>query len=505
MDLSPANVSKKFIGVWQSSDQAGKQVVRGSFIIFFQRFLIKIFYFVRTVILARLLFPDDFGLFGLATLVMAIPDTLSQHGMATAIIQRKEQSREENKSYLDVVWTVNLIRNIILASFLYFIAAPFGAEFFHNPNVIPLARAMAIIYIFVSLENNGVIMLQKELKFNRQFFYIMSGVIIEVLVCIISALILKNAWALLIGAIANRATYAIVSYFIYPHWPRLNFDWPKIKELFNFGKWIGVGGIITFLVSQGDNLTIGRMLDTSSLGFYQLAFSLATLPAVEIARSLNNVLFPLYARIQNDRKLLNMTFIKISRLVFALIIPASLGLVVLGKEIIFFLYGERWVSMAVILYVVVAYAFFKAFDYMINPLFTGIGKPKITTIVSFVQALVMFSLIVPLIYKFGAVGAAMATTAGIFVAETILFIKLRKEINLNFLAVIKIIIVPIIGGLIMSGLILFIKKFIPVSNLFIFISYIIFGILSYAAAMFLLDKISGRRFYESFLWIKKNA
>jgi len=505
MDLSLGNISKKFFGAWQGSEQTGKQVVRGGFIIFFERFIIKILYFIRTVILARLLFPNDFGLFGLATLIMTIPETFLQHGMTAAIVQRQSGNEQDNKECLDSVWTINWVKNIFLAAFLFFVAAPFGASFFHNSDVLLFARALAIIYLFTSLESLGVILLQKEMKFNRQFFYDISGVIAEVVVGISAAFIFKNAWALMAGMAANRATYMVVSYLVHPYRPSLNFNWNKLKELFHFGKWIGFGGIVTFFVSQGDNLVVGKMLDVSSLGIYQIAFALATLPAVELARSLNSILFPLYAKIQSDKLLLNVSFIKIARLVFALIIPASFGLVVLAKEIVFFIYGERWLAMVPILCVVVLYAFFKALDYLINPLFAGIGKPQTTVLISIFQAAVMFLLVVPLVKIFGALGAALATTGGICLAELILLLRLKKEINLSFLAMAKVIILPVLGSLIMSGLIFFAKQSLPADNLLLFISYIILGILIYAGAIFLLDKISGRRFYESFLWIKKNV
>jgi len=500
MDLSLINVKNKFFGVWQDSNQTGRQFARGSFLIFIERFLIKILYFVRTVILARILFPDDFGLFGMATLAMSMTEVFFQHGFIQALIQKKENVEK----YLDTAWTFILIRNVFLAGLLFFVGAPLAGQLFHNDAVIPFARALAVIFLIVGLENIGTILFQKDLQFNKKVIYDLSGVAGEVIVAIIAALILRSPWALVAGAVANRFTYTVVSYFIHPYRPRFHLDLGQVKELFSFGKWIGLGGIVVFFVGQGDNLIVGNLLDTSSLGFYQLAFALGTLPAVELARSLSNILFPFYSKIQNDRLSLRSSFIKVSRLVFSLIIPASFGLAVLARETIGFVYGERWLPMVSVLYVILALALLKALDFMISPLFTGIGKPKITTVVLIIQSLVMFSLIIPLTQKYGMVGTASAVLISSFIAEFILLLKLRKEINLRFRVLIKIVALPLVGSLAMAVILYLFKNIIPLSGIFIFMLYIILGVIIYFTFLFVLDRIFGRRFYESFIWIKKN-
>ncbi len=498
--MSFFNIQRKFFGVWRSSEQTGQQVVRGGFLIFFERFVIKTLYFIRTVILARFLFPDDFGLFGMAVLAMNVTEVFFQHGFASALLQKKENA----KQYLDTAWTVTLVRNVFLASLLFFVGAPLAGQFFQNDSVVIFAQALAIVFVISGLENLGVILLQKEMRFNRKMIYDLSGVLTEVVTVIIAAFFLRSPWALVIAMIANRSAYAIVSYFIYPYRPRFRFDWEKAKELFRFGKWIGISGIVLFLVSQGDYLVVGKLLNASSLGFYQLAFALGTLPAVELARSLGNILFPLYAKIQNDRQLLNTSFIKVSRLVFALIIPASFGLAVLAKEAVGFIYGERWLPMVPVLYVILALALLKALDFMISPLFMGIGKPKVTTIVLAVQSVIMFSLIISLTQKYGMVGTAGAVLASSFVAEFILLLKLRKEIDLKFRALIKIVALPFLGSLAMAAALHFSKRVVFPATLPIFVAYIAVGVIIYFAALFLLDQILGKRFYESLIWIKKN-
>ena len=150
MDLAFENLAKRFMGIWRTSGATGQQVVRGSALIFVERFIVKIVYFARTVILARLLFPADFGLFGMATLAMNIPGVFTNPAFSSAIVQKKEVAEGE----LDSVWTIYLIRSFVLALILFF-GAPLAGIFFHNPAVVPLAKALSLMYLIMGFEKIG--------------------------------------------------------------------------------------------------------------------------------------------------------------------------------------------------------------------------------------------------------------------------------------------------------------------------------------------------------------
>ena len=110
MSLSFKKIIKKFFGLWTDSSVLSQQVTRGGFLIIFVRVLIKFIYFIRTLILARLLFPGDFGLFALATLTMSLVETFSQTGFNNALIQIKGDIQR----YLQIAWTINFFRNKLI-------------------------------------------------------------------------------------------------------------------------------------------------------------------------------------------------------------------------------------------------------------------------------------------------------------------------------------------------------------------------------------------------------
>lgn len=500
MDLSILNIKRKFFGLWEKPDDLGEGVAKGGALLIFERILIRGLLFIKTIILARILFPDDFGLFGMATLTLSVADLLFQPGMASAIVQE----RENIKKYLDNAWTTNVIRGLILGLLLFFLGAPLAGKFFHNEMVVPLARALSLSFFMGGFLNIGTSLLQKEMRFNRIFFYDVIYVVINVCALIAAALVLRNAWALILGMLVAQLADVILSYVFHPYRPKLSFDFKRARYLFGFGKWIWFSGIIGFLVGQGDNLTVGKMLNSNDLGLYSVAFALATLPAVEIAKALGSVLFPFYSKIQNDHLRLREAFIRIARVIFFIAIPASFGLLALAPEAVSFIYSPKWLAMVPALYVLIIYGFFKCVEFLLGPLFLGAGRPKVVTVVSIVQAVVMFSLIVPLIKNFGLIGSAYAVLAGIFAAQSFSFFMLKKTIDFGVFKFLKIIFLPLVCSGLMCGAVVLVKKFFPVVNIYFFVVYIFFGIVVYFSLAFLLDKIFGRHYWHALIWIKEN-
>ena len=170
------------------------KVVSSGLWIFTGNTLNRVLGFIRTVILARLLSPADFGLFGIAMLVMGALDRLTQTGIEEAIIQRRNAIDE----YINVAWTINIIRSLVIFALLYFLA-PYAAHFFRDERVVPVIKTISLILLLNALYNIGIVHLKKSLSFNKLFIYRFSGNLADFLVAISVALFLRNVWALVIG------------------------------------------------------------------------------------------------------------------------------------------------------------------------------------------------------------------------------------------------------------------------------------------------------------------
>ncbi|MGB3111473.1 MAG: oligosaccharide flippase family protein, partial [Candidatus Omnitrophota bacterium] len=132
---------------------------------------------VRTIVLARLLSPDDFGLMGIAILAINMLETFSQTGIETALVHKKENI----EAYLDIAWTIQVTRSVILFVLLYF-GAPLVAHFFNSPQALRVVRILAFLELFRGMKNIGTVYFQKELRFDKQFVLGFSGIAVNIAV-----------------------------------------------------------------------------------------------------------------------------------------------------------------------------------------------------------------------------------------------------------------------------------------------------------------------------------
>lgn len=141
-----------------------RRVVHAGLWTFALRITLRIFYTARTIILARVLAPGDFGLMGIALLMMSLLETFTKTGFRAALIQRKG----DLQPYLDTTWTVELLRQALLAAVL-FLSAPLAASFFDAPAARSIVQVMAIAVLVSGFTNVGTIYFQKELEFQKRF------------------------------------------------------------------------------------------------------------------------------------------------------------------------------------------------------------------------------------------------------------------------------------------------------------------------------------------------
>ena len=181
------------------NDRLSKRVVRGGAWVFALRIVNQGLSIIKLIILARILSPEDFGLMGIALLTMSSLEMFSQTGFQAALIQKKENV----DAYLNSAWTIMIIRGLVLFGILYIIA-PYVAVFFNSPQAQPIIRVIGFSILFLAFSNIGIIYFQKDLEFNKQFMYQLSGTVVDFVVAISVVVIFKNVWALVFGLLAGN-------------------------------------------------------------------------------------------------------------------------------------------------------------------------------------------------------------------------------------------------------------------------------------------------------------
>jgi len=456
------------------------RVFKSVFWVFSLRIVQQLLGLTRLVILARILAPNDFGLMGIALLTMATLGTFSQTGFQAALIQKKK----DIKSYLDAAWTVLILRGFILFAILYLIA-PYGAVFFDAPEAKPIIQVIGFSVLLQAFTNIGVIYFQKELEFNKEFIYQFAGTLADFIVAVSAVLILQNVWALVFGMLAGNAVRCFFSYLIHPYRPHLSSDLGKAKELFGFGKWVLGSSILIFLITQGDDIFVGKVLGATALGFYQMAYRISNMPATEITHVISRVTFPVYSKLQNDIPRLREAYLKVLQITAFLSFPIAGLVFVLAPDFTKIFLGEKWMPMVLAVQVLCIFGLTRSFGATTGPIFQGVGKPSILTKLAAIQLVMLAAIIYPLTDKFGIFGTAISVVIPNIITQIIAGIQVLNIIKCDISKFIKLLFFPL---LFTSIIVLLLAVYINIYrnvNIAAFSLLIILGVTGYLGLSYL--------------------
>lgn len=444
------------------------RVAKGGVWTFALRILKESIGLIRLIILARLLAPNDFGLFGIALLVMSTVETFSQTGFQTALIQKQG----DIANYLDTAWTVSIIRGIILFILLFF-SAPTVSIFFNSPEASFIIRIIGFSILLGGFTNIGIIYFQKEIEFNRQFIYGLTTTLADFIVAVTAALIYKNVWALVFGQLAKSLAGLVVSYLIQPYRPHLGFDLGKVKELSGFGKWIFGSSILIFLITQVDDIFVGKVLGMAALGFYQMAYRISNMPATEITHVISQVTFPAYSKIQDDLPRLREAYLRVLQLTTFLSFPVAGLIFVLASDFTKIFLGEKWMPMVPAMQVLVLWGLIRSIGATTGPIIQAVGKPEILTKLQFFQLILLLILIYPFTIKWGILGTSLSIVFAALIPNLIAYFTTVKITRCGIFNFGRVIMVPLINTATVILTILALKEYsngiISISVFFMFI------------------------------------
>lgn len=465
-------------------ESLSKKVIRGGLWIFSLRILNRGLNFIRTIILARLLAPEDFGLLGVAMLSISILETFTQTGFQTALIQKKE----DIESYLDTAWTVSAIRGLALFLIL-FLSAPIIADFFNSPRAVLIIRIISVSTLLTGLRNIGIVFFHKELEFNKHFFYEFSATVVDLGVAITLAFLLRNIWALVWGGIAANLVRLIMSHILIPGRLDLKFKWDKFTEIFGFGKWVFFSGIIIFLLTHGDDILVAKILGVASLGFYQMAYTLSNIPATEITHIISQVTFPAYAKIQDDLPKLGTAFLKVLRLTALFSFLVAGGIFSLCQEFTQIFLSDKWMPMVPAIQILCLFGITRSLGATMGPILFSTGNPKIQAILSSIQFVIMIIIIYPSTMLWGISGTSIAVVIPNIIALILITNRIKGLLSLRYKDILGSITMPCTAMFFMVLMIFFMKRIIIFHiNIWSFLAFVFLSIVMYSYTVYRMDR-----------------
>lgn len=293
--------------------------------------------FIVTVLLARLLMPEQFGLIGMIAIFIAISRALIDGGFVSSLIRTKDA---DNVDY-STVFFVNLISSLVLYGLL-FITAPLIATFYEEEILINLIRVLGLVLIINAFSVVQSTKLNKSLQFKTQFKLQLPSLIISAIVSVWMAYNDYGVWSL----VAKDLVYALLAtlqLWWYSKWiPSFVFDKEKFKYHFNFGYKLSLTQIINTSFDNLYNVVIGKYFSAAQLGYFTRARSLEQLPTGFFYNGFNRVFYPLLAKVNDDDQQLKRVYSQLMRVVVFVVTPILVYLGVVAEPFFRWLLTEKW-------------------------------------------------------------------------------------------------------------------------------------------------------------------
>jgi O-antigen/teichoic acid export membrane protein len=292
------------------------------------------------VVLARLLFPEAFGLMTLASVFLQGLNMFSDLGLTPAIVQSR---RGGDPRFLNTAWTLQVARGLVLW-ICACILAPVAAGFYGEPMLALLLPAIGSTALVAGLASTKLASASRALRLGRLSAIELGSHALGLAVMVAWAWLSRSVWALAAGAIADSLAKTVMSHLFLPgernrfHWDRE--AWAAIRR---FGRWILISTALTFFAGQGDRLILGKLLDVGTLGILGIAAALAAMLNEILVRVGERVLFPSYSELVRERPHQIYSSLRKARLAIIAAGWASLfALIALGDELVRLLYDERY-------------------------------------------------------------------------------------------------------------------------------------------------------------------
>jgi lipopolysaccharide exporter len=292
---------------------------------------------IISVVLARLLGPEPFGLVAIAWLVVGLGNLIADFGMGPALVQRRTLADED----IRYAFTMQICIGIGLTTAVA-LSAPVLAQAFNQPKVVPVVRAMSLIFVLQTLGVIAVALLTREMNFKRiQCARIVSYFIGFLALGIPLAALEFEVWSLVIAQLSQTTLFSVLCYVQVRHQIKPSFT-PPTNGLFNFGFKVLSTNLVNYTISNSDSFFIGRFFDVVTLGLYNRSYVLVTTPMNSIVVTVQQVLFSAYSRMQSDLPTIRQVYLACVGFLALLILPAYGCVALIPTTVIHGLFGNEW-------------------------------------------------------------------------------------------------------------------------------------------------------------------
>jgi len=374
-------------------------------------------------ILTRLLDPVQFGIFSLVMISLGLMESFTQTGINVTILQ----SNKPITSFINAAWVIAIVRGAVISVLMIGLGGGMQ-QFFQEPSLWGMIIIAALVPLIKGFINPAMVTLQKNLHFWADTLYRVSLVLVDALVAVIAVWYFHSVIGLLIGLIAAALFEVTISFLFLKPRPRFSFKWSEAQPIFKNARSLNLSSLLNYLNENSDNLLIGRLVGTYSLGLYQPTYGLCHVPNYEVAKSANHGTLPIYTRLLDEPARLRKAFIKASISILVLGFLGSLPLMLFPNQIIHLIFGQQWSGAIELVPWLAAAGFLQGLTMVFYSLFYAQNHLKIANFHSLLTFLTLISGIWVFTAQFGLVGAGMGVFLSRIVGIPLLLWGARKTL-----------------------------------------------------------------------------
>jgi len=421
---------------------------------------------ISTLILARLLTPEDFGIVAVALLIIYFSEVLSNTGMQQYLVQAETVDNE----VVSTAWTLNILMKSAVCLLLY-LALPLIKNLYDNPLVVDAIAVLIPVILIRALMSPELHIHRRNLEYDIIFKISIVSKFISFLVVVAVAFYSRTFWAIIIGDIVSAILGVFLSYVYCRKLP--GFSVQNIRKQWQFSRWMIARGFLGYSRTQIDTLLVSQFFNLNQLGNFSIAREFTVMPASEVITPAVEPLLATFSKVRADQKKLQAQFCLALAVIFSFVSPVSGFIFFYHNEIVLYILGEKWLGSAVLMQAMTPLLLAFSLSGVLNSICICLGKLKSVFFYDFLTLFLLFLIL------YSARDLDMDwfvwVRSAIALAAIVVFLAVCASfINLRFLTLLVYLFLPLfLGFLISAACYTFIEVNSLLSLLFIGINYVL--------------------------------
>lgn len=436
-----------------------------------------------SIMLARLLVPQDFGLLGMAMVFVGVAQLFADFGVGAAIVQAQSSTDEVLSS---AFWSNVLVAGVLMIAIM--VGAPYIGRFWGSPEVATVLSVSAVVLLLASVQVVPQAILYRDMRFGEVAFSGLWGSLAGATAAVLLAWSGFGVWSLVAQPLVG-STVTIGLMFYFTSWvPRFAYSWSSVRDLVHFSGGLLGTSLLGYAQRNADSFLIGKFLGSGPLGYYQMAYQLMLYPLQQVSSVIVKVLFPTLSKIQDDLPRLRSGYLKAVAGIAVITFPMMMGLFAVAEDFVLAVFGEKWLGMLPLVKILSWIGLIQSVVTTVGIVMISVGKVRQLFLFSLTTTpLLIVALLVGV--QWGVVGVAWAYAATMVVMCTATLFYVFSFIDLPMAAFLASVWRPFASGAIMLVSIMLLATQLAIPTVMLkLILEILFGVVVYILSSLVVNR-----------------